>query len=134
MILHHVAQRTGFVVEMPAPLDPKFLCHRDLYVLDETTPPQGLEQRIAETQRHEVLYGLLAKIMIDAVDLPLGEHGADLVVDEIGGRRIVSQRLFEHHARYWRDDTGPGEILADDGEQIGRGRKKEHPHELITAL
>src|SRR6266404_845683 len=91
---------------MPAPLDTEFLGHRDLYVLDQAPPPQRLEQRIAEAQRHEVLHGLLAEIMIDTVDLLLGEHGAHLLVDEIGGRRIVTQRLFEHHARQRCDDSG----------------------------
>ena len=34
MVLHHVAQRPGLVVKVPAPLDAEFFSHGDLHVLD----------------------------------------------------------------------------------------------------
>ena len=60
VILHHVAQRTGRVVELSTPLDPEFLGDRDLHVLDQPATPQRLEQDIAEAQSHQVLHGLFA--------------------------------------------------------------------------
>ena len=103
-------------------------------MLDQAAPPQRLEQRVAEAQRHEILHGFLAQIMIDAVDLPFGEHGADLLVDEIGGSGVVTQRFFQHHPRQRGDRAGFGEILAEQREQIRRRGKEEHAHELLAAL
>ena len=73
MVLHHVAQRAGLVVELRAPLDAELLGDRDLHVLDAAAAPQRLEQRVAEAQRQQVLHRLLAEIVIDAKDLLLGE-------------------------------------------------------------
>ena len=69
MVLHHVAQRAGLVVELRAALDADVLGDGDLHVLDAAAPPQRLEQRIAEAQRQQVLHRLLAEIVIDAKDL-----------------------------------------------------------------
>ena len=59
------------VVELAAAFDAEFLGHGDLHVTDAAAPPQRLEQRIAETQRQQVLHRLLAEVMIDAIDLAL---------------------------------------------------------------
>ena len=103
-------------------------------MLDQTAPPQRLEQRVAEAQRHQVLHRLFAEVMIDAVDLLLGEHLADLRVDQIGRRGVVPERLFQHHARQRRHHGRLGQVLADDRKQIRRRREKEYAHELGPVL
>ena len=74
MVLDHVAQRADLVVELRAALDADLLGDGDLHVLDATAAPQRLEQLIAETQRQQVLHGLLAEVVIDAKDARLGER------------------------------------------------------------
>ena len=74
VVLHHVAQRAGPVVEVAAAFDAHRLGHRDLHVVDRGRVPQRLEQHVGEAQRQQVLHRLLAEIVIDAEDLLLGEH------------------------------------------------------------
>jgi hypothetical protein len=69
VVLHHVTQRAGLVVERATALDAQRLGDRDLHVADAAAPPQRLEQRIAEAQREQVLHCLLAEVMVDAEDL-----------------------------------------------------------------
>jgi hypothetical protein len=99
MVLHHVAQCAGLVVEGAASLDAQLLGHVDLHVTMTAAAPQRLEQRVAEAQRQQVLHRLLAEIMIDPIDLPFGKDRADVLVDVSAEARSVAQRLLEHHAR-----------------------------------
>ncbi len=106
------------VVEMSAALDAELLGDRDLHMLDETAAPQRLEQRIAEAQRHQILHRLLAEIVIDAVDLLLGEDDADVVIDQIRRKRRRCPSGFSSTTR----DSGVtrpafARLSADDGEQ-----------------
>ncbi len=98
MVLHHVAQRTGLVVERPARFNAQRLCNSDLHMTNAPAAPQRLEQRIAETQCEQVLHRLLAEVVIDAEDLRLAEDGAHMRVDPGCGGQVLSQRLLEHHA------------------------------------
>jgi hypothetical protein len=52
MVLHHVAQGAGLVVEGAALFHAQVLGDRDLDVGDVLAPPDGLEQRVAEAQRN----------------------------------------------------------------------------------
>ena len=74
MVLHHVAQRAGAVVEIAARTHPNAFGDGDLDVGDALAPPQRLEQGIAETQRRQVLHRRLAQVVIDAQGLLLAEH------------------------------------------------------------
>ena len=81
VVLHHVAQRAGLVVVAGAAGDAERLGDRDLHMVDVRGIPQRLEQGVGEAQRHQVLHRLLAEIMIDPVNVVLGKHGADSVID-----------------------------------------------------
>ena len=72
--------------------------------------------------------------MIDAVNLALGECRADLSVDQIGGRRVVAQRLLEDHPGLSRDHPGLGEVVAHHGEQIRGRREEKDAHDLVAAF
>ncbi len=75
MILDHVAERPGAVVERAAAA---FHAHglggRDLDVIDELPVQERLEDRVAEAEGQQVLHGLLAQVVVDAVDLMLVER------------------------------------------------------------
>ena len=134
VVLHHVAQRPGGVVVAAAALDAEAFGDGDLDVVDMGGVPQGLEQRVAEAERHQVLDRLLAEIMVDPVDLPLVEHGADGVVHLAGRLEVVADRLLD-------DDAGPGrhqlrrpELGADGAEEFRTDGQVEGANALLAAF
>ena len=74
MVLDQVAQRAGALVVAGAAADPDVLGRGDLHVVDEVPVPDGLEQRVGEPERHQVLDGLLAQVVVDPEHLGLVEH------------------------------------------------------------
>ena len=85
VVLDDVAQGAGSFVEAAALFDAEGLGDGDLDVVDVTADPQRLEYGVGETQGQHVLHGLFAEVVVDAVDLVLGE---DLVQGgvELAGR------------------------------------------------
>ena len=71
MVLHHVAQHAGAVVVAGAAFQADRLGDGDLHVVDHVGVPQPLEDRIGEAQRHQVLHGFLAEVVVDAEGLRL---------------------------------------------------------------
>ena len=69
VVLHHVAQRAGFVVVRPAAFDANRFGHGDLHVVDVRGVPQRLEQRVREAQRQQVLHRFFAEVVVDAEHL-----------------------------------------------------------------
>src|SRR5690349_6669027 len=55
VILHDVANRTDFLVELPATYDAEFLSHRDLHAGDEVAIPHRLEEGVGETEEQQIL-------------------------------------------------------------------------------
>ncbi len=60
--------------------------------------PLGAKQRVGKTQGNQVLYGLFAQIVVDAVNPRLGEHFTDSVVNFNRGVQVVTDGFFNHHA------------------------------------
>ena len=99
MVLDHVAQRPGAVVEGPAAA---FHAHRlggrDLHVIDELPVQQRLEDRVAEAEGQQVLHRFLAQVMVDAVDLVLVELLEYVDVQRLRRRQVAAERLLDDHA------------------------------------
>ena len=55
------------------------LRHGDLHVVHVLLVPQRLEDRVGEAEDQQVLDRLLAQVVVDAVDVPLGEDAVDLL-------------------------------------------------------
>ena len=68
---HHVAQRAGGVEVAASQFDAHRLGIGNCNVIDVPTVPDRLEDPVAEAEHHDVLHGLFAEIMIDAVNLLL---------------------------------------------------------------
>ncbi|KAF5304308.1 hypothetical protein FQR65_LT08000 [Abscondita terminalis] len=126
MVLHHVAQRAGLVIEGAALLHAQALGDGDLDVGNGLAPPQRLEQRVAEAHRQQVLHRGLAQVMVYAEDLPFVEHLAHGGIDAAVGGQIVAQGLFEHHAGVGRGQACGAQLLAGLGKQRGRGGQVHH--------
>src|SRR6267378_1740291 len=98
MVLHHVAQRTGFFVITATLTYPEDFAHRDLYVVDRIPVPEAFKYRIGEAEHQDVLHRLLAEIMVDAKNLLLVRVTRQLRIELAGGLQIVAKRLLDHDA------------------------------------
>ena len=84
VVLEHVAQHAGRVVVAAAAADGHFLGHGDLHVVDVVAVPDRLEDRVGEPQHQHVLHGLLAQVMVDAIDLLFAKHAVHRLVQLAG--------------------------------------------------
>ena len=132
MVLHHVAQGAGVVVERPAFFHPQVLGHRDLDIGDVLAPPQGLEQRIAKPHGKQVLHRWLAQVVVDTEHLPLGQHLPHRLVDGPVGRQVMAQGFFQHHAHIRAVEPHRRDLLHDAGEQAGGGGQVHHHRICVT--
>ena len=95
MVLHHVAQRAGALVERPAAFDPDRLRRRDLHVIDVVPVPDVLEYAVRKAEDQDVLHRLLAQVVIDAEDLVLVEDLVHLIVQRARRFQVVPERLLD---------------------------------------
>ena len=64
--------------------------------------------------------------MVDSIDLLLAEVAADLVIDLARGRKVLAERLLQHHAAGGGDEPGLVQMAADRGEQRRSGGEVIH--------
>ena len=139
VVLQDVARRAGLLVERAAVLDAHRLGHGDLDVVHVAAVPERLEEAVPEAEDHQVADGLLAQVMVDAVDLRLAEDLADLAVELLCRSEVVSERLLD-------DDPPPAAVvqfvveadapeLGDDLRELRRlGREVEQAVAACAAL
>src|ERR1051325_2609133 len=99
MVLHHVAQGAGAVVELSAALDAESFRHRDLHAFDKLAIPQRLEKGICETEEEQILHCAFAQVVIDAKFSFFAENALHHGVYLPRGGEIASERLFDDDAR-----------------------------------
>ena len=104
VVLQDVARRAGLLVERAAVLDADRLGHGDLDVVDVAAVPERLEDAVAEAEDQQVADGLLAQVVVDAVDLRLVEDLADLAVEPLRRLEVVPERLLD-------DDPRPAAVV-----------------------
>ena len=98
MVLDHVAHRTRAVVIFAAPVHAHGFGHGYLDVIDVLGVPKRLEQDVAKTDRHQVLDGFLAQIMIDAINLAFVEMFGQRGVQREGAFQVAPERFFHDNA------------------------------------
>ena len=98
VVLHEVAQRARAVVVAGARADPDVLGRGDLDVVDVVAVPDRLEHEVREPERHHVLDGLLAQVVVDAEDLALAEDARDDLLQLARRREVGAERLLDHDA------------------------------------
>ena len=110
---------------------------RDLDVLDVVAVPHRLEDVVGETQRHEVLHGLLAQVVIDAEHLRLREDREHVAVERARLLQVAAERLLDDdagRARLVADEPVLAELAHDDAEELRRGREVEAARERLPGL
>src|SRR5258708_26092664 len=96
----------------------------DLDVVDVVAIPEGFDDVVRKTEDHDVRDGSLSEVMVEAVDLLLGQDFLEIVVELNGGLQIMAEWFFN-------DDAGPLAVfffrharrakLLDDGGEKTRG-------------
>lgn len=125
MILQHVAHGSGAVVIGTTVFHTEGFVDADLHVLDVPAAPHRLEQRIGKTQRHQVLHGLLAQVMVDTKHLCFAEHPADGRVDRLSRSQRMADGFFQHDAAPRVGQPGRGQVLSDRRKQRRGGSQVE---------
>ena len=97
VVLDDIAGDADAIEVTGAAADPDVLRHRDLDMVDVVVVPHRLEQLIREPQRHHVLHGFFAEVMVDAKHRGGGEDAGDDPVQFSRGLQVVAKRLFDHH-------------------------------------
>src|ERR1700755_1933159 len=97
MVLHHVAQRAGFLVICAATFDADGFGGGDLDIVDISSVPQRLEDAVAEAESQNVLDGFLAEIVVYAIDLALVEYLLQTRVEFARAGQVVPERLLDHY-------------------------------------
>ena len=98
VVLQDVAGSARLVIERGAPRDADVLGHRDLHRVDEVGVEDRLEQLVGEPQRHQVLDGLLAQVVVDPEHVGSGEHIVDELVELERTFQVMPERLLHHDA------------------------------------
>ena len=135
VVLDEVAQRARLVVVARSRADPDVLGGGDLDVVDEVAVPDRLEHVVGEPERHHVLDGLLAQVVIDAVDLLLAEGGGDGLLQLARGIEVGAERLLDDHPHVGLTAVVEVRLLErgrDHAEVLRRGREIERAVERVA--
>ncbi|MNP03877.1 hypothetical protein D3C76_957750 [compost metagenome] len=117
MIGHHVPQGAGVFVETATGFDADGFGGGDLHVVDVMVVPERFEQAVGEPADQDVLHGLLAQIVIDAIDLLFRHDLEQAGVQGLGGLQVGTEGFFDHH---------PAKRLGAFFEQAGRAETAHH--------
>ena len=125
MALQHVAHHSGAVVVAAPRPHPGVFGHRDLHPGDAVAVPRRLEQGVGEAEHQQVLHGLFAQVVVDAIDLALGEVPVHQVVELAGRGQVAAEGLLHHQARPARGAGQAGGVQAGDHPGQGcRGQRQ----------
>ena len=99
VVLNHIAHGPAAVVVTTAAADAHGFGGGDLHALYVVTVPERLEEAVGKAGGQQVLYRLLAQVVIDPVDVVFGEEGLDVLVQLFGRSLVVAEGLFHHQPR-----------------------------------
>ena len=134
MILKHVAHNSRIFVIATAVFYPDAFGRGDLDVIDVAPVPDRLEDRVGETENHDVLHGFFAEVVIDAVDLIFVEDFMHAPIELARGLQIGAEGLFDDHPRpalagvFFSRQTDRSELPDHGGVEIRRQSQIEDPN------
>src|SRR3954469_1658353 len=128
MVLYNVADCAHFLVKCATTLHAKILGHCDLHTLDMIAVPDRLQKGISKSEKHHVVNGRFAEIMVDPEDVSLPkslqQNGVELdcriqvapewLLDDYPGSAsaIGLSELLDYRAEYgWRNRQVMGRML-----------------------
>ncbi len=99
VVLEHVPQRPRLLVILAPMLHPQRLRRRDLHVVYIAPVPDGFDDGVGEAEGQDVLDGLFAQVVVNAVDLLFRKNLVQGVIERAGGGKVSTERLLHHDAR-----------------------------------
>ncbi|MEK6439156.1 hypothetical protein WBK50_09100 [Pseudonocardia sp. T1-2H] len=124
VVLHHVADRSGAVVEPAAVGHVERLGHGDLDAGDVGAVEEGLEDGVGEAGDQHVVERVQPEPVVDPVDPVLGEEPLHRVVQLLRAGQVGPEGLLHHHAgAVGASDLG--DALSDAPEQDRRDLQVE---------
>ena len=132
VVLHHVSQRTGLFVVRAAGAHADALGHGDLHMVDVRAVPEGLEQRVGEAERHQVLDRFLAQVMVDAEHARLVEYSAHRFVGCVCAREVVPEWLFDDDTTLGGRKSRGADSCTDGGDKLRCHSQVECPDDIPT--
>ena len=96
MVLDHVRQRARFLIVRAAPFHPDRFRPRDLHVVHVAPVPQRFEDPVAEPERQDILHGLFAQVVVDAVDVRFAEDLVQMAAQFPRAGQVVPERFLHH--------------------------------------
>src|SRR5438045_3769487 len=96
MVLENVPCDTRFIEIGAAPFHAQRLRNRDLDIVDIAMVPQQLEESVGKSQDQDVLDRLFTEIVVDTIDLSLGEAGAEVGIKRPRRVQVVAEWLFNN--------------------------------------
>ena len=139
VVLHHIAHRTGLVVETAAVGDVEGLGHRDLDALHVGAVQHRLDDRVREAREQHVVQRVEPEPVVDPVDVLLREVLVHGVVELAGAGQVVAEGLLDHDAGALRAPDAV-DARGDPAEQergaprgsTGCGRRRESPVDIAS--
>ena len=119
MILNHVADCAGLIIERASALNSKVFRHSDLYALDLIAVPERFQNRILEAEEDHVVHRPLAEVMVDAEDVLLVESAEQNLIELLRRGEVVTEGFFNDNA----SAVGTvclGQLFHNEPEQRGR--------------
>ena len=119
MILNHIADCAGLIIERASALNSKVLRHSNLYALDLIAVPERLQERVLEAEEDHVMHRPLAEVMVDAEDVLLVESPEQNPIERLRRGEVVTEGFFNDNA----SAVGTvclGQLFHDDPEQCRR--------------
>ncbi len=98
VVLHDVAYDAELVEVAAASLSAERLLECESDGGDRVPVPQLLHDLVGEAQHDYVLDHFLAEVVVDAVDLLLGEEGCDVFGEGVGRVEVFAERLLDNDA------------------------------------
>ena len=138
VVLHHVAQSSGLLIIASTPtLHAEVFRAGDLDVADVAAVPERLENRVGETQHHQILGGFLTEVVVDAVGVLFREGLVDDLIEVLGGFEIGAEGFLDDYARpaavLGLVEAGAFELEQDFVEKLGGGCDVEQAIALAAA-
>src|SRR5262245_23459788 len=98
MILNHVADSTGLIVERSPALNSKVFRHGYLHTLALVASSERFQKRVLEAEEDHVMRRPFPQIMIDSEDVLLVESAEQNPVEFLRRDTIMTERFFNHDA------------------------------------
>ena len=96
MALNHVAQGTGLLVERAPATYANRLGGGDLHVVHIAAIPERFKDAVAKAEGEDVLHGLLAQVVIDAVNVVFREHPLHHFIQGARRFKVMPEGLLDH--------------------------------------